>query len=313
MSGLDAGILETAVHFARRLGFRVDGALCKPADILDVGRLLDNLGRRRSGRPGGSQQSLTQESSARCLEAIRNGELFLRYQPQIDLATGRTTGAEALVRWNHPEQGELQPLTFVPLLEEGGAASELAQYVLLRALSDTRQLRQTWPAFRVSVNVHASVLRAPEFVERLLSALRTENMPAGALCIEATETAIVDDAPDTLENLVKLRMAGVQLSIDDFGTGHSTLQQLLRLPVNEIKLDRSFVSRLETSAKSRALTHGVLHIAAALGASVVAEGIETSEVHATLREMGCGIGQGYLFARPLTLDALTSWLGQHVP
>lgn len=304
VSGLDAGILETAVHFARQLGYRVEGALRKPIERRDVGRLLDGLDRRRIG----SQRAAPEpETIERCVAAIRAGELFLRYQPQVDLVTRRALGAEALVRWAHPQQGELLPLAFVPLLESHGAAAELARFVVERALADAARLRLDG-TFRLSVNVHASVLRSGDFAEFVIKALAAHKAPPHLLCIEATEAAIVDDSADTLETLVKLRMAGVELSIDDFGTGHSTLQQLWRLPVSEIKLDRSFVSQITISPKSRALILGVLKMAHGLRAAVVAEGIETEEIRSALLDMGCTIGQGYLFARPLALDALAAWL-----
>lgn len=308
MSALDAGILETAVHFARQLGYRVDGALCKPIERRDVERLLDGLDRRRTG-----SQSATAapETIERCVAAIRAGELFLRYQPQVDLVTRRPLGAEALVRWAHPEQGELLPLTFVPLLESHGAASDLAKFVVARAVEDAARLRVDGP-FRVSVNVHASVLRGGDFADFVIGVLAAHKTPPERLCIEATEAAIVDDSADTLQTLVKLRMAGVELSIDDFGTGHSTLQQLWRLPVSEIKLDRSFVSQITTSTKSRALILGVLQMARGLRSTVVAEGIETEEIRAALVTMGCTVGQGYLFARPLAFDALAAWLADAV-
>ncbi|MEZ4448335.1 MAG: EAL domain-containing response regulator [Nannocystaceae bacterium] len=304
VSGLDAGILETAVHFARQLGYRVDGALPKPVVRGDVWRLLDGLDRRRTG----SHRATTEpETIERSLAAIRAGELFLRYQPQVDMVTGRPVGAEALVRWAHPGQGELLPLAFVPLLEGHGAAEELARFVVERAIADTARLRCDGP-LRVSVNVHASVLRSDDFADYVIDALARHKAPAERLCIEATEAAIVDDSADTLETLVKLRMAGVHLAIDDFGTGHSTLQQVWRLPVSEIKLDRSYVSQVTTSTKSRALILGVLQMAQGLRATVVAEGVETEEIRAALLDIGCTIGQGYLFARPLAIDAFAAWL-----
>ncbi len=302
VSGLDGGILETAVHLARKLGYRVEGALRKPVALADVAPLVERAERRRTGQPSGGAVAI--EPPERCLAALRAGELFLRYQPQVDLETGRVEGMEALVRWAHPELGELAPAAFVAALEGAGGARELAQLVVSHALRDASSLRRLAPELRASVNVHPSVLHDEGFADDVLDALRRSALPANALCVEATETGIVSDEPSTLHGLLKLRMAGVELAIDDFGTGHATLHELWRLPVSEIKLDRSFVASLQTSPKSRTLVGAMIGMGSGLGARVVAEGVETLDVKHALRALGCRLGQGYLFARPLELAAM---------
>lgn len=296
VSGLDAGILESAVAYARQRGFTIHGALGKPIRVADVGLLLDRLNRRRTapGKPGGGYAA----DHSRCVEALRAGEFFLRYQPQVSLRTRRVVGAEALIRWAHPALGELLPGSFLPLLEDEGTARELAEFVLEAALRDMTQHAAFTLGLSVSVNIHASVLRSAGFADWVGQALERHGTPATSLYLEATEAAIVGEDVETLHALVKLRMAGVGLSIDDFGTGHSTLAQLWRMPINEIKLDRSYVSTVAVSAKSRALVQGMVHMAAGMKARVVAEGVETEEVAAELLGLGCGDGQGYLFARP---------------
>ncbi|MBX7191090.1 MAG: EAL domain-containing response regulator [Sandaracinaceae bacterium] len=312
VSGLDDGILETAVHLARKLGFRVEGALRKPVALADVAPLIERTSRRRTGRHA-SYGTLALEPPERVLEALRGGELFLRYQPQVELDTGRIEGVEALVRWQHPRLGELTPAAFVATLEAHGGARDLAEFVVSRALADLHSLRALAPQLRVSVNVHPDVLRDERFADRVLDALRERSLPPAALCLEATETGIVGDEPETLHGLLKLRMAGVELAIDDFGTGHATLHELWRLPVSEIKLDRSFVAALHSSAKSRTLVGAMIGMGGGLGARVVAEGIETHDVRSALQALGCRLGQGYLFARPLDVATLRQVLMGTLP
>lgn len=296
VSALDVGILDSAVAYARQRGFTIHGALEKPIRLGDVAELLGRINRRRTA-PVAAARAYAADH-ARCVEALHAGEFFLRYQPQVNLRTRKVVGAEALIRWNHPELGELLPASFLPLLEDTATARELAEYVIEKALHDMVQHEAYAQGLSVSVNIHASVLRSPGFSDWVVRALERHGVPAASLYLEATEAAIVGEDAETLHALVKLRMAGVGLSIDDFGTGHSTLAQLWRMPVNEIKLDRSYVSTVVVSAKSKALVQGMVHMAAGMRARVVAEGIETEQVAAELVELGCGEGQGFLFARP---------------
>lgn len=296
VSGLDAGILESAVAYARQRGFTIHGALGKPIRLAEVAQLLQRLNQRRTapGAPVGGYAA----DHARCIEALRAGELFLRYQPQVNLRSRRVVGAEALIRWAHPVLGELLPGSFLPLLEDEETARELAEFVLEAALRDMTHHAAFALGLSVSVNIHASVLRSSGFADWVVQALERHGTPASSLYLEATEAAIVGEDVETLHALVKLRMAGVGLSIDDFGTGHSTLAQLWRMPVNEIKLDRSYVSTVAVSPKSKALVQGMVHMATGMKARVIAEGIETEDVASELLGLGCEDGQGYLFARP---------------
>ena len=296
VSALDVGILESAVAYARQRGFTIHGALEKPIRIADVAELIAKINRRRTVPVATARAHAADHD--RCVEALRAGEFFLRYQPQVNLRTRKMVGAEALIRWAHPELGELLPGSFLPLLEETATARELAEYVIEKALHDMNQHVAFARGLSVSVNIHASVLRSPGFSDWVVSALARHDTSPELLYLEATEAAIVGEDAETLHALVKLRMAGVGLSIDDFGTGHSTLAQLWRMPVSEIKLDRSYVSTVASSAKSKALVQGMVHMAAGMRARVIAEGIETEPVAAELVELGCGDGQGFLFARP---------------
>lgn len=308
VSGLDSGILESAVAYARQRGFTIHGALGKPIRLAEVARLLGRLNSRRTA-PSAAAGSFAADH-ARCVEALHAKEFFLRYQPQVNLRTRQVVGAEALIRWAHPVLGELLPGSFLPLLEDTEAARELAEFVLEAALRDMTQHAAFTHGLSVSVNIHASVLRSSGFADWVVQALERHGTPASSLYLEATEAAIVGEDAETLHALVKLRMAGVGLSIDDFGTGHSTLAQLWRMPVNEIKLDRSYVSTIAVSAKSKALVQGMVHMAAGMKARVVAEGVETEEVAAELLGLGCGDGQGYLFARPQLPAELMAFVAQ---
>jgi len=235
--------------------------------------------------------------------AIEKNELFLMYQPQIDIATGALVGVEALVRWQHPDHGLVPPLKFIPLAEKTGLIDHVGEWV---ADAACRQLA-TWLAQghdmpRVSINVSPEQLRrmhVPNSIRRLLDHYRLD---AGRLTIELTESALMADPDQAQKMLRDLKALGVALSIDDFGTGYSSLSYLRRYPLDELKIDRSFVDEVATNPDDRAIAQTIIAMAATLGLSVVAEGIETQGQLDALRKLGCHTGQGYLFAAPLPAD-----------
>jgi two-component system, chemotaxis family, CheB/CheR fusion protein len=240
-------------------------------------------------------------------DAVDKNQLFLLYQPQIDIATGRLVGVEALVRWQHPEDGLIPPMKFIPLAEKNGMIDLIGEWV---AATACRQMA-TWIAQgravpRVSINVSAEQLRRtnmPALFRRLLSHYRID---ATRVVLELTESALVENAERVQQMLRELKTLGVLLSIDDFGTGYSSLAYLRRFPLDELKIDKSFVADIGQNLDDRAIAQTILAMAETLGFSVVAEGIETEEQLAVLRDIGCHIGQGYLFATPLPPEELVS-------
>jgi diguanylate cyclase (GGDEF)-like protein/PAS domain S-box-containing protein len=241
--------------------------------------------------------------------ALELGQFELHYQPRIDLRDMRLQGMEALLRWHHPELGRISPAEFIPIAEERGHIEAIGRWVLQQACGDARRLGDRYAVtLRVSVNVSARQLRRADLVAEVEQALRESGLPAGALELELTESALIEDTEQSADILRRLKHLGVTLSLDDFGTGYSSLSYLKRFPVDVLKLDRSFFHEQPFKAKNGDFVKALVDMAHALGLSVVAEGIETEEVMDTLRLAACDEGQGYLFARPMSLQAFDKFL-----
>jgi EAL domain-containing protein (putative c-di-GMP-specific phosphodiesterase class I) len=245
-----------------------------------------------------TQERLALEAGLRF--AIERGELFLHYQPQLDLKRGRIIGLEALVRWQHPELGLVPPLKFIPVAEETGQIEALGAWVLDEALRQAALWRARGHAdLRVAVNLSAHQLRGETFVGAVAQALQDHGLPADALELEITESVAMRDPARTAELLRQLRRIGVALAIDDFGTGYSSLAYLKQLPLSCLKLDRSFVMDIEHDANDAAICTATIQLAHSLGLGVVAEGVETATQLEFLRRLGCDTVQGYFISKPL--------------
>ncbi len=244
--------------------------------------------------------------------AMERGEFTLVYQPQIALRTGRVTGVEALLRWCHPQQGMVPPLQFISLIEQTALVGPLTLHVIDLALHQATRWRQAGLQLGMSVNLSARNLHDPELPAQIASALARHAVPAAALTLEVTESAAMADPVTAVEVLEALRALGVGVSIDDFGSGNASIAYLAKLPVGELKIDRSFVTPMCESARDEAIVRTTIDLARHLGLHVVAEGIETPEVCERLAEMGCDTGQGYLISRPAPAQELTPWLVAHV-
>jgi diguanylate cyclase (GGDEF)-like protein len=230
--------------------------------------------------------------------ALERDELVLHYQPKVRLADDGISGLEALVRWQHPRRGLLSPTEFLPAAEQSGLIEPLTAWVLRRALEDQSgwtALGQQWP---VAVNVSARNLEAPGFPRVVAALLAEHGTPPGRLLLEVTETALAGDAATAAGAIVELTALGVGVSVDDFGIGYTSLSQLRSVPVAEVKIDRSFVTDLDTDAPNQAIVRSVIALAHGLGLGVTAEGVETPAVSEWLTDAGCDDAQGYLFARP---------------
>ena len=228
------------------------------------------------------------------------GEFILHYQPLIDLAGGRVVGAEALIRWQNPEIGMVAPDEFIHVAEDVGLINPIGDWVLREACRQARAWQdQGLPPLVVAVNVSPVQFRQPGFVDSVAAALSASGLEARYLELEVTERTVMHDAGHNVDTLAALARMGVELSIDDFGTGYSSLAYLKRLPVGKLKIDRSFVRDLETDADDRAIASTIVSMGRSLRLTVLAEGVETPEQCAILREMGCALVQGYHFSRPL--------------
>jgi diguanylate cyclase len=257
-------------------------------------------------RDGGSRHRLEMLEELRV--ALQSDQLVVHYQPQLDVASGVTSGVEALVRWAHPIRGLLYPDSFLPIAERAGLMGLLAGQVLSMSLRDLATWRSQGRQLSVAVNLSVSNLQdveLPQQVERLLA---IHGIPAGALVLEITENILMADAERSGQVLDRLRAIGVRLSVDDYGTGYSSLAYLQALPVDELKLDRSFVMHMSSDPRAATIVRSTIELSHQLGMQMVAEGVEDAVALRMLREGGCDIAQGYHIARPMAAELLTQWL-----
>jgi diguanylate cyclase (GGDEF)-like protein/PAS domain S-box-containing protein len=233
--------------------------------------------------------------------ALAAGAFRLHYQPIVELRSGRTVGFEALIRWPHPTRGMVSPVVFIPLAEESGLIVELGAWVLKTAVHEAASWASLSPAATpyVSVNVSVRQFHTPGFVSLVHEELAASGLPPDRLTLEITESLLVGEQERIQADIARLRAAGIKVSIDDFGTGFSSLSYLHQVPVDTLKLDKSFVDTITTSPQQHDLVRGILQMASTLSLAVVAEGIETEAEHRLLAEAGCAYGQGFLFSRPL--------------
>jgi len=247
-------------------------------------------------------------------KALGTDQMSLHYQPIVDLPTGEIVGVEALARWTHPELGAITPDRFIPVAEESGLIIPLGLWVLETACRDVKAWQQDGvpsPSFRISVNVSGRQLEDPGFVDSVQRVLDGIDFDPRQLILEITETVLVAKAEDSIEKLHRLKALGVQLAIDDFGTGYSSLSSLQRLPVDIVKIDRSFISHLDGDDEQANLARAVLGLGRTLQLQTVAEGVESDDQATELRRLECGLAQGYYFARPADRATLAALLRNH--
>ena len=255
--------------------------------------------------------AVDQREQAELLQALRHaverGQLQLVYQPKVDAQSLQITAAEALLRWQHPQRGTISPTVFIPLAERHGLIGGIGRWVFEEACRQAAEWRQQGLRMRVAVNVSGHELRQDDLVDQLQATLRRHGIPPGRLTVEITESVAMEDTSHTRAAFDRLREAGLHVSIDDFGTGHSSLATLRRLPAAELKIDRAFVVDLGQSERARSIVKAVVQMARTLELRVVAEGVETEAQRDVLVELGCDELQGYLFAKPMSAAALALW------
>ena len=239
--------------------------------------------------------------------AVERSELRLLYQPKVDARSLQVTAAEALLRWEHPLRGVVPPAVFIPLAERHGLIAAIGDWVVGEACRQAAVWRESGLRMRIAINISGHQLRHDRFVANLEAQAWQHRIPATRLTCEITESVAMEDTAQTRAAFERLRKAGFHVSIDDFGTGHSSLAVLRRLPAAELKVDRCFVVDLEVSESARSIVEAVLSVARTLGLRVVAEGVETEGQRDILVRMGCDELQGYLFARPMSAKALALW------
>ena len=239
--------------------------------------------------------------------AVERGQLQLVYQPKVDARSLQITAAEALLRWQHPQRGTISPTVFIPLAERHGLICGIGRWVFDEACRQAAEWREKGLRMRVAVNVSGHQLRQDDLVDQLQATLHRHGIPPGRLTVEITESVAMEDTAHTRAAFERLRDAGLHVSIDDFGTGHSSLSTLRRLPAAELKIDRAFVTDLEQSERARSIVKAVVQMARTLELRVVAEGVETEAQRDVLVALGCDELQGFLFAKPMSAAALALW------
>ncbi len=240
-------------------------------------------------------------------QALQEDELLLYFQPQIDVRTGKSTTAEALIRWHHPTHGLLNPDEFINLAERTGLIKDVTRWVLNESISQILRWQQNGFSMSLAVNISPSCLLNTELPEIITGTLGAQNLGNSRLTIEITETSIIQDPDLAYEVLSRLRQLGAEISIDDFGTGYSSLAHLRKLPVNEMKIDKSFVMDMLNNEDDEIIVRSIIDLAHNLGLTVVAEGVESKAIARRLQELNCDMLQGYYFSRPLPADQFAAW------
>lgn len=308
VSGMDRSIVETSEELGKSLGLNMSGILIKPIDIDEIRDMLlrnfDVVEKHLRDALEFSEEELS--------EAIRNNELVVHYQPQIELATDKVVGMEALVRWQHPKHGLVFPDNFIPLAENNDRLiRELTYAVLETILREDLFQRDDIRELNVSLNLSARMLGDLSLPDQFEKMLQGQQFSPGQLLIEVTESGAMEDAALTMDILTRFRIKGFRLSLDDFGTGYSSMVQLYRLPFNEIKVDKSFVMRLLTDEEAASIVRLTIDLGHSLGLEVVAEGIEDQETYDWLKSLQCEIGQGYFISRAMDAEKFVHWYDQY--
>ena len=303
-SALDRHLIASVETMTTAYGMNLLGAIEKPATLQKLRDLI-----ARHGIVPARRKSVLAAAIpvADVIAGLRAGQFEPFFQPKVDMATGMLVGAEALARWRHPERGIVSPDAFVGALEAAGETEALTWVMLEKSAAAAKAWQEQGLAASVSVNLSLTTLSDPTLADRITEAVRREGLETKAMILEITETAAMADVGRCLENLARLRMKGFGLSIDDYGTGYSSMQQLARIPFTELKLDQSFVTNCAANLQHQAIIESSLDMARRLHLKTVAEGVETFADWTFLRDLGCGAGQGYFIAKPLPPGDLLRW------
>lgn len=305
VSGENVRILETAERLAGAHGLHVLGHLTKPVALQNLQNLL---ARWRSRVPARTIRSRKTYDAQEVQRAIEQNEVLNYYQPKVELATGELRGVETLVRWLHPEDGLVFPDQFIGVAEEYGLIDALTRAVLIGALAQAKRWRAGGITLSVAVNVSMDNLARLDFADFVANEVARHGLAPSDLILEVTESRLMQDAQNALDVLTRLRLKRFSLSIDDFGTGHSSLAQLSNIPFDELKIDGGFVHGAGRDNTRGAIFEASLNIARQLGMKSVAEGVEDAADWAFLQSTSCDIAQGYFIAKPMPGKDIPAWL-----
>lgn len=304
VSGSDTRVLTTASRLGVSYGLNMLGTLQKPIKVADLEKTLEQVKLIAAGK------KIT-EGDLRA--AIEGGELVVHYQPKINLRGTNDwdfTACEALVRWNHPTRGMVFPDAFIPLAERTGLIMPLTDWVIDSVLDQIPAWQNKGLSLGVAVNIASQMLNNLKLPDTLFTLLAAKDLKPSRLILEITETGAMSDVTRAMDILTRFRLKGFGLSLDDFGTGYSSLVQLSRMPFNEMKIDKSFVMKLDQEEEARVIARAIIDLAHNLGLHVCAEGVETQESLAWLRDAGCDIAQGYYIGKPMPAAEIPSWREQ---
>lgn len=305
VSGEDERTLQSARKLVQAHHIEVLGSLHKPVSPQALSQMIEGwVPNARAVRRAPRKRY----GAERLAQAIQHGELINYYQPKVSVATGEVIGVETLVRWRHPQDGMVFPDQFIGLAEAHGLIDALTAVVLAQALRDTAEWEREGLKLKVAVNVSMDNLTALEFPERVTAAAVAAGVSSQSIVLEVTESQLMKDLRAPLEILTRLRMRRFRLSIDDFGTGHSSLAQLRDVPFDQLKIDQSFVHGASGNETMRAIFFASLGLAKELGMEVVAEGVEDQADWDFLRKTGCDLAQGYFIARPMPVEEVHLWV-----
>lgn len=311
LSGMDGKVLRTAEELARSLGLRTAGSLRKPFRIKELQELLVQAHTVREDEEHPTFQ-LPALAPAALVQALDEGRIVMHYQPQLHLTEGRVAGIEALVRIVEEDGTLVYPDRFINVAEEHHLIDRLTNAVIRRAFHEFGTLSE-WPRLKLAINVSALSLTDLSFPEKVVALAESYHVDPAHVVIEITESGLINDLGTALDILTRLRMRGIGLSIDDFGTGSSAMVQLRHIPATELKVDRTFVRDMLRAAAAGSMVERTIELGHDLEMVVVAEGVETAEQAEALRAYGCEFGQGYYFSRPMPIDELRRLLEQHDP
>jgi EAL domain-containing protein (putative c-di-GMP-specific phosphodiesterase class I)/CheY-like chemotaxis protein len=306
-SALEPRVLASVETMAEAYGINLLGVVEKP---LTPGRLapLLNGHARAQAKPDRRKTADPVFTLEEIAAGLRNDEFEPYFQPKVTLATGQIVGAEALARWRHPQKGIIAPYAFIKPLEDNGLIDELTWIMLKKAAACCSTWRSAGLETTVSVNLSLKSLTDVKIGERVTELVRGQNLEPRHMVLEVTESAATTDTGKALENLARLRVKGFGLSIDDYGTGYSSMQQLTRIAFTELKIDQSFVANAARQESARVILESSLAMAKKLNITAVAEGVETQADWDLLRQLGCGLAQGYLIARPIEAWVYLNWV-----
>ena len=304
-SAMDPSLLTTVRTMALAYGVTLLGSISKPVTAKKLKEVIQGY-----GAPAGSGQhhALITFGQEELAAGLKGNEFEAFFQPKVDTNTQSTRGAEALVRWRHPKHGVIRPLAFIDSMEKSGLIEELTGFIIKAAALNCRHWREAGLDLTVGVNLSPLSMNDVALADRLTDIVQGEGLEPRHMTLEVTESATTADIGRSLENLARLRMKGFGLSIDDYGTGYSSMQRLTRVPFTELKIDQSFVKHAATQVSSRAVVESSLEMAKKLGILAVAEGVENRRDFELVRSLGCDYVQGYYISRPMEAGPFQAWV-----